>query len=380
MTAGADVDAAIQVSAVRLSALNAGALEAWDRLADRAAEPNPFFRREFVQAASAAHGDDPLVLVAARGDDWLLCLPVAAAPRWRRLAVPCLAPWMSDVTYLSTPLIDVDRLEDASRALAEFVAGQRAWAALVLDPVDPDGMAGRALAAAFARVGRPIRYVEWERGALRRRPEATYVEEAMSAKRRKELRRLRRALGRELGGDVAVVDRTHEPSAYDEFLRLEGAGWKGAAGTALASSPERAAFFRAMCRAAAAAGRLQILSLEGGGRTVAMQCNLVDRWMLFGFKVAYDHELARFSPGSLLEVDAIGVFHESESLLRADSCAAPDSELVNRIWPDRRRLQTLIVPTGSSRAALIRPTLAAEGAGRRLVRAVRTRRTRAQKP
>jgi hypothetical protein len=104
-----------------------------------------------------------------------------------------------------------------------------------------------------------------------------------------------------------------------------------------------------------------------------MQCNLVDGGVVFGFKVAYDEALARFSPGALLEVDAFRVFHESPSLKSADSCASPDSELVNRIWPDRRRLQTLIVPTQARRAALIGPNIAAEAAGRKVVRVARAR-------
>src|SRR5215217_8142187 len=175
-------DVVVRVVPLRLSDLSTNALDAWDRLAARAADPNPFFRREFVQAASTSYGKDPLLLVAATGSEWIFCLPVYPVPRWRRLAVPCLAPWMPDVTYLSNPLVDADYVEEAGRA--------------------------------------PIRYAEWQRGALHRRAEPTYVEEAMSAKRRKELRRLRRALGRDLGGEVELVDRSDDPSACDEFLRL----------------------------------------------------------------------------------------------------------------------------------------------------------------
>jgi len=372
-------DVVVHVVPLRLSDLSTNALDAWDRLAARAADPNPFFRREFVQAASTSYGKDPLLLVGATGSEWIFCLPVDPVPRWRRLAVPCLAPWMPDVTYLSNPLVDADYVEEAARALAAFVATERETAALILDPIDPDDASGAALTDAFVMAGHePIRYAEWERGALHRRAEPTYVDEAMSAKRRKELRRLRRALGRDLGGEVELVDRSDDPSACDEFLRLEGAGWKGSEGTALLSNPATAAFFRSMGESATAAGRLQILSLEGAGRTIAMQCNLIDRGTLFGFKVAYDDEFSRYSPGSLLEVDAIGLFHE-KGLAAADSCAAGDSEMINRIWPDRRRMQTLIVPTASRRAALIEPNLAAEAFARRVARGARARWGRAPK-
>lgn len=370
----------ISVDPIRLSALSSSDLEAWDLLAERAAESNPFFRREFVQAAAEAFDTDPLLLVGATGGEWMLCLPVVAVARWRRLAMPCLAPWMPDVTFLSTPLVDRDHVDDAARGLADYLSAERRSVALVLDPVDPDSKVGRALGDAFVLAGRePVVYADWQRGALHRRPEPTYVEEAMSAKRRKELRRLRRALDRDLDGEAKLVDRTDDPEACDEFMHIEADGWKGAEGTALSSNSNSEAFFRSMCRSEAAAGRLQMLSLECAGRTIAMQCNLVDGDTLFGFKVAYHSDFARYSPGSLLEVDSIGHFHESDGLAAADSCAAGDSEIINRIWPDRRHMQTLIVPTAARRAALIEANLTAEAFARRVAHAARARWSRAPK-
>jgi CelD/BcsL family acetyltransferase involved in cellulose biosynthesis len=376
MAAGAKADAGAMDSTARtvsLSALDAGAIAAWQGLADRAAEPNPYYRPEFVQPAANA-GDEPLLVVASDGDDWIACLPVVRAARWRRLRLPCLAPWMPDHALIATPLLDRDRLHDAADALAGFAANATDTAALILDPIDPDGAAGAALHAAFARAGvDPVVYAAWERAALRRRPENTYLTESLSGKRRKELRRQRRALGAELGGETGAVDRGHDPAAWDRFLELEASGWKGDEGTALAASPADARFFRSMCTATAPTGRLQVLALEAGGHTAAMQVNLIDGGQMFCFKVAYDAALSRFGPGALLEADAIDAFHESAAADFVDSCAPPDSELVNRMWPDRRRMQTLIVPSGSRRAALIGPNLAAERIGRRVVRSARTR-------
>lgn len=103
-----------------------------------------------------------------------------------------------------------------------------------------------------------------------------------------------------------------------------------------------------------------------------MQCNLIDGPFLYAFKVAYDAAFARFSPGALLEVEAIEHFHRAlQDVELLDSCADPDNELINRIWPDRRRLQTLVIPTGAQRARLIRPTMGVEVAVRRVIRARR---------
>lgn len=372
MAAGAKADAAA-METLSFSTLGAGDMAAWRRLADRAVEPNPYFRPEFVGPAAAA-GDDPLLLVTTDGDDWIACLPVVRSARWRRLRVPCLAPWMPDHAFIATPLLDRDRGAVAAQALAGHLASTGTVAALVLDPIHADGPAAHALRPALGGVGLdPVVYADWERAALRRRPEPTYLQEALSGKRRKELRRLRRALGTELGGEVETVDCSADPAAWDRFLELEASGWKGEGGTALAADPAGAEFFRAMCAATAPTGRLQVLSLQAAGQTAAMQVNLVDGREVFAFKVAYDDALARFSPGALLEADALGVFHDSVAADAIDSCAPPDSELINRMWPDRRRMQTLIVPTRTRRAALIAPSLAAERIGRGVVRSARAR-------
>lgn len=357
---------------VRPSDLDSAELAAWSRLADAAAEPNPFLRPEFVLAAGEASGD-PLLLVVSEGDDWIGCLTLRRARRWRRLRLPLLVAALTDHSYCATPLVDGERVEQAVAGLAGFVAAERRAAAVVIDPLSREGVVGPALIRALAERGRPaIEYELFERAALRHRPDGGYLD-GVSRKRLKEMRRLKRSLGRELEAPVEVVDRASDPAADDTFLALEADGWKGEAGTALGSDPATAAFFQRMCRAMAMRGMLQMLALECGGRTAAMQCNLVDADGLFCFKVAYDRRLARFSPGALLELEAIDAFHDRLPGGLADSCAAPDNELINRLWPDRIQLASTLLPTAAPAALLVRPAIAVERAGRRLLGTVRPR-------
>ena len=75
--------------------------------------------------------------------------------------------------------------------------------------------------------------------------------------RRKEIGRLSARL-REQGQVATTRARSDEEAALycEEFLALEAAGWKGRAGSALASCPAKAAFFRDAIAGAQAAGRL----------------------------------------------------------------------------------------------------------------------------
>ncbi|MDP9385835.1 MAG: GNAT family N-acetyltransferase [Actinomycetota bacterium] len=358
------------VSILTTASLAPDDVEAWTGLADRAAEPNPFLRPEFVVSSAVATGEDMTLIRVRDGERWLALLPVGRTRRWRRTQLPVLPPWLPEYAYLGTPLVDGGALEPAVDALLDLLAGERRTTALVLHPFDPGGPLGHTLAARLqSRRIEPLVYAEFDRAALRRRPECTYLVESLSGDSRKKLRSRKRALGRELGGEPAVVDRSDDPAAWEAFLAMELGGWKGERGTALASDPRDAAFFRRMCAGMAARGHLQVVALEAGGRTASMQCNLVDGPALYGFKVAYDAELARFSPGALLEAEAIHrLHHEMPAVEFADSCADPANELINRIWPDRRRLQTLMVPTGSRRGRLMKPAVGVEVAVRRVIR------------
>lgn len=362
----------LSVGLVDARSVDAAGRRAWTELADRAAEPNPFLRPEVVLAAAGARAPTVLLAVVREHERWLACLPVSRAARWGRIPLPVLGPWLADYAYLATPLVDRDSVARGVDGLLELLVRERRAAAVVLDPVDPSGPVGAALlAGAHARGAVPVVTADFERAELRRRPEPTYLQEAMGASSRKKLRKAARTLADDLGGPLEVVERAGEPAAVDAFLALERAGWKGEAGTALASDPADGAFFRGACAALAAAGRLQLLSLEAGGRTAAMQCNFLDAPDLYAFKVAYDPALARHSPGAVLEVEAVDRFHAATELLRADSCAAPDSPLINRMWPDRRRLQTVLLPTSAPYARLLEPLLGAERVARRAHRRLR---------
>jgi len=264
--------------------------------------------------------------------------------------------------------------------LLAAVAAERRAAMLVLDPIDPEGPVGRALRDEAARRGaRPIVFLEYERAGWRRRSDGRPPETRISASDRRELRRRQRQLATRLGGELEVVDRTDDPVAWEAFLAMENTGWKAERGTALASRPADAAFYRRMCADMSAAGHLELLALEGAGEPVAMGTHLVDGDVLYSFKIAHAPEYARSSPGTQLKRRVHAAFGD-RGLALADSCAAPENEHMNRLWPDRRRMQILLLPTGAPSARLLRPGLAALGGGRvvrdRVVRPLRARLSR----
>ena len=330
-----------------LGELDAGSVESWRSLATRVAEPNPFFEADFATTAGRHLGQQGVsLLVAAEGDEWRGCLPVRARTRWRRMPGRWLVGWRHMYAFLGTPLLEAGAERPALEAMLA-AADRQGPRVLVLEWLGRDGpVAAAAAEVCAARGGAGPIYEAFERAAIDRRPEATYLD-GLSSSRRKELRRLRRRLGEAVGGEATTVDHSGDADAVQTFLALEQSGWKGRAGTAMASDPGHARFLHELCATFfSSGGRLELLALEGGGRALAMQCNLLAGGCLFSFKVAHDEAYGRYSPGVHLEIAAIKAFHERDDVTRMDSCADPGNELINRLWPDRTRLVTVAVPLG----------------------------------
>ena len=310
----------------------------WRALAARAREPNPFFEPEFVLAAHDAFGGPAQLLVSEHGGRWAGCVPV------RRLAPGVLRTWCHAYCFLGTPLVDRDRIDEVA---ADLVGAARL---LILDRQRADGPVADALARALdARGVVPFYESGHERATLRRRPDGDYLD-GMRPHRRREFRRQARRLEEELGATLEARDVSGDASAPERFLALESSGWKGRAGTALGSQPQHASFFRRICAEFGALGRLQMLEMTAGERVVAMKCNLAAGDGIFCFKIAHDEELNRFSPGVQLEIAHVDRFHADRDERWADSCAAPDNQMINRLWPDRGAIVTYAVSRPGTQA------------------------------
>ena len=366
----------MQLQTIPLAEISPADLGRWRELAARAIEPNPFHEPEYVLPLARGLGQlgDVQVMVVRDSEGWQACLPVDRR-RWHRVPLSSVASWRGHYLYglLGTPLASADRTHDA---LAELIRGLLATPGVgfaALEEVADDGPVRAALDEVLKREA-ALLIERFERPAVRRRPGPTYLEAAMSGKRRKQLRRLRRRLAEQLGEDPVCVDRADEESAYSEFIALEAAEEKARQRSVLGENPAHAGFFMTMCDSFAELGRLQMLCLEGGGHTIAMQCNLLAGDVLFGVKVAYDQRWASFSPGAQLEVEGIRVFHENMALNLMDSCAGPTNPLLNRLWPDRRSVATYALPANGPRGWVAAPALRLTRSLRELNRARRARR------
>jgi CelD/BcsL family acetyltransferase involved in cellulose biosynthesis len=341
-----------------LGAVTDGDRARWTALADRAVQPTPFFRPEYVEAA-ARHlpgGARVELLVVEAGEGWLGVVPVRSRPKWSDLLLPCVRTWTHPYCFGWTPLVDRDAVDVTAQALR---GAARAWPGrtfLALENATAGPLTAALLGEASSAVAPSGAFVHsgYARAVVRRRPEDTYLADHVKGKQRREMRRTRRILETTLGGPVALVDATEDPAAVDRFLALESGGWKGQAGSALSSDPEHEAFFREVHAAFGRHGRAHLLELRGGGRTAASVFCLRDGAEISALKIGYDEELGRGAPGIHLMGDLATWFHAETDAELLDSCAIPDHPMINGLWPDRRAHLTPILPAGGLAGRAVR--------------------------
>ncbi len=330
----------------------------WDALAQRAAEPNPFYESWYLLPALRAldpAGTVRMLLCEANGE-LVAMLPLARQPRYYRRPVPHIASWVHANCFLAAPLVAAGREREFWRALlgwADSEAGSSLF--LHLSGLPLGGSLHRALEAVLAEQGRSAGLVHREERALLASPQTPeeYLAASLTGKKRKELRRQRTRLA-ELG-EIGFAREGGDEGLnvwIERFLALEQAGWKGQRGSALASQPGTAALFRESLRGATEQGRLERLTLSLDGRAIAMLVNFITSPGAFSYKTAYDEDYARFSPGVLLQCENLQLLSRPD-VAWTDSCAAADHPMIDHIWRERRAVGRISIAIGGRLRRLV---------------------------
>ncbi len=331
--------------------------QAWAALESRAAEPNAFMSPHFVLPAlqHLDAGASVVLMWVERAAGGLKEL--AAVGVFRRCLASRVFPWphlsayQSEHTYLGGLLVDGDAVGPVVEAIRGFLARPGCvWKGLELPKVDTTGKLAEAVRQVAQQHRLPAQLLgPQERSMLTVAGCGEDLLRETLGKKLNEINRCMRRLAEQ--GEVRwhCLRKDIPEASVEDFLRLEHLGWKGESGTSMRSTKAGEDFFRDMVARFDRDGRALFTELRVDGRAVASTCNFVSGSMGFAFKVGWDPELRKLGPGMLNEVEFIRqVRTHCPDLAAFDSGASADS-FINRLWPDRRSLGLLLMP--SSRMA-----------------------------
>jgi CelD/BcsL family acetyltransferase involved in cellulose biosynthesis len=326
----ADVTAAARMPVVVIDdvAELAAHIPAWEDLAREAIEPNAFYEHWMLIPALKHYGEGrslKIVLIFAyeagrKNGRGALCglFPVEIQKQYtglyRKLPIKTISLWKHEFSYICTPLLRDGYARETVAAFFDWVGSYAHGCSLLeLGHIPGDGPVHHLLVDLFYESKRPCLVTDsFTRAVFRPATDAdSYLRTALSRVRRKEARRKQKRISE--AGKVEYLKLENGSDAerwIDDFLAFEARSWKGRAGCALACDETDRAYFKAVAMEAFRRGQMMMLALRLDGRPIAYKCNFIAGRGAFAFKIAFDEEFARYSPGILLEFENIRLLHE----------------------------------------------------------------------
>jgi len=277
--------------------------EEWRELCDDSADDQPFYRPEWVGAHIRAFTPNAKVLLLTVSAEGGLCLLLTLL---EERAMFCGLP----VRRLRAPAnghsVRVDAVrrrgpegDAAIPVLWQLLKSLPAWDLLEFEGAPADG-AVSALACAAAQERFPAGQVKMSPNPYVSLPaDPNWSELPINKKLRSQLRGIRREF--EKTGPPKLRRIGHaDPAILQRFYELESAGWKGAVGSAIASSAKNRQFYDEISRSAGELDYLCIYLLEWDSKLLAAHWGLSYRGRYFSPKIAYDENFGRWAPGHLI--------------------------------------------------------------------------------
>lgn len=321
----------------------------WDDLVRRASS-NAFMNPAALMAAGETgfasirmllaweEGEGPRKLVGV----WAL-QSRQVAPLWPRV----LEALPYTYAFLSSPVVDFACVEGVIAAFFAAIASSRSLPRVVsLPSLDVECPTYPAIRKELASRGiEPLILSETAR---------PFVTPAFGVKRSGSTRKKLRQEWNRLSaiGTVDVVnDRSLDGAlrAFESFLALEKASWKGAHGTALLSDPHDAAFVRRLFNNLAAQGSASVALLRVNGEAISAQVLMYCGTTAYTWKTAFDVEYARYSPGALLIDKITDELFAGSGIVAINSCAA-EASFMGQLWAGRRSMVDMLFDIGPGKS------------------------------
>ena len=267
----------------------------WKDLAARALVPNIFYEAEYAVPAAVPFGPDIMLLTVTEGPSiysrMLGAWPVRISSRRWGIPLRVLVGWTHPFAALGVPLLDRDRAHDVLRVLlsaSRLLPGIPTR--IFLPNIPEDGPFAEVLGSLEREHGlRSHRYNSHVRAKMLPKSRKDYFESHLSARTRSKLRQQFRRIEK---CGATTFETISEPSAVasavEDYIALEGRGWKARAGTAITCSASEADFLRQATANLAATRRIKVHRLVLNGTTIASSLTYLSPSMAWYAKISFD--------------------------------------------------------------------------------------------
>lgn len=249
--------------------------------------------------------------------------------------------------FLSSPVVDPEFADDVMAAFFAAIQNDAELPNVVsLKSFDAETASHAAMLKLFSLRGiEPLMLVETTRPFATRE-----FGIKRSGSTRKKLRQDWNRLS-SLGAVEVVNDRNPAAveQAFEIFLAMEKASWKGEQGTALLSSSRDAAFVRRLLHDLAARGDASVALLRLDGDAIAAQVLMYCGATAYTWKIAFDAKFAKYSPGTLLVDRIADELFAGPDIQAINSCAAEDS-FMGQLWAGRRAMVDMLIDIGPGKS------------------------------
>ena len=327
-------------------------------LAAKAADPNPHMSPASVSAAASLLAQDDIVILAvtdqahghALAGIWALGL---SRPAWA-MGIPVLtAPVLPLYDVLSLPVVDASQLGPVLDVMLAHVVMDPLLPRLIRCPALATGTAtGKALLQLLPKHRAKVTlYESWQRAILKPGTGITaddYLRAGMGHSYKNYMAK-RRALERSGKIGFAMHRREAAIAALPRFLALEASGWKGKAGTAMASNPRHAAYAAELVIQLAAQDEVMIAELTRDGTPLSMGLLPVSGGTSCFIKAAYDEQVRKHAPGFLLQMEVTAALMADPGFRLMDSGMDDTGDIM--VWSERRGMAHGLIALGTAPTA-----------------------------
>jgi len=316
----------------------------WRELCARALAANAFAEPAFLVNAARHLPDAPALEFLFVWESALKDRLIGVAAVDQRSNGALARVWQSEQAGLAALALDSQSGAKALSDLLAWLGKERpSIIGLFAPTLEAEGPIFRLLQASAARQGGTFLEAHARQRAMLGGARGPDFASALSPKRLKEWRRLRRRLDERGARFVSIDGPAAAGEPFERFLALESKGWKGRRGAPLAADPGRAAFARALASDMASQSQMRVDRLDLGAATIAAGVVLASSNRAFYWKTAFDESFAEYSPGALLTIEISERLQRDPAVALADSCAIEGHPMIDRLWPERLSLVDCLI-------------------------------------